>query len=54
MDISSVTSAYKSALKGLTDKGAEVTAIGVAAKTINGKTYVSLSVKMKISPSDSN
>ena len=54
MDISSVTSAYKSALKGLTDKGAEVTAIGVAAKTINGKTYVSLGVKMKISPSDSN
>lgn len=54
MDISSVTSAYKSALKGFTDKGTEVTAIGVAAKTINGKTYVSLGVKMKISPSDSN
>ena len=54
MDISSVTSAYKSALKGFTDKGDEVTAIGVAAKTINGKTYVSLGVKMKISPSDSN
>ena len=54
MDISSVTSAYKSALKGFTDKGAEVTAIGVAAKTINGKTYVSLGVKMKISLSDSN
>lgn len=51
MDISSVTSAYKSVLKGFTDKGAEVTAIGVAAKTINGKTYVSLGVKMKISPS---
>ncbi len=54
MDISSVISAYKSALKGLTDKGAEVTAIGVAAKTINGKTYVSLGVKMKISPSNFN